>query len=231
MEMELISREFIKPSTPTPPHHKIHPLSFIDQIVARSYVPIVYFYPNELPSQNEYDNNQLESKISILKKSLSKLLSIYYPFAGRFRDQVSIDCNDEGVSLLVTRIKSNLSEILQNPNEALLNPLFPDELQWKVMEDSNPSAITSIVAIQINCFACGGIAISVCMSHKVGDGSTLFHFVNDWATMNRATATSSTPSFPYYKKIFGYFFSPNYKEYKPPKFAWRGSSVPSPLFM
>lgn len=181
MEIELISREAIKPSTPTPPHHITHPLSFIDYIVARNYVPLVYFYPNE--DSELFNDNQEGTKISTLKKSLSEVLSIYYPFAGRFRDQVSIECNDQGVSFLVTRIKSKLSEILQNPSEALLNPLFPDELPWKDMDSSG-----SIVAIQINCFACGGIAITVCMSHKVGDGSTLFNFVNDWAIMTRKSS-------------------------------------------
>ncbi|KAJ1392447.1 Transferase [Sesbania bispinosa] len=169
--MELISKELIKPSTPTP--HKIHTLSFIDHIVAPNYVPVIYFYPNKA-----YDHQG--SKISNLKKSLSKVLSIYYPFAGRFKDQVSIDCNDQGVSFLVTRIKTNLSEILHNPTETELNPLFPDELPWRDMESN-----ATIVAIQINCFNCGGMAMSVCMSHKMGDASTLFNFINDWARMNQ----------------------------------------------
>ena len=177
MEIELISRESIKPYTPTPPRHKIHSLSFIDHIVARNYVPAIYFYPTDA-SEHEDDEYQ-GTKISMLKKSLSQVLSIYYPFAGRYKDQRSIECNDQGVPLLVTRIKGNLSRILHNPSEALLNPLFPDELQWKDMGTS-----ASILAIQINRFACGGIAISVCLSHKVGDGSTLFNFVHDWATMN-----------------------------------------------
>ncbi|KAJ1392448.1 Transferase [Sesbania bispinosa] len=184
MEMELISREFIKPSTPTPPHLTIHPLSFIDHIVARNYVPVIYFYPNEA---SEYDHNNQASKLSMLKNSLSKVLSIYYPFAGRFRDQVSIDCNDQGVSFLVTKIKTNLSKILHNPTETELNPLFPDEVQWRVMDSS-----ASILAIQINCFTCGGIAISVCLSHKVGDGPTLFNFINDWAIMNRNSNEEKT---------------------------------------
>ncbi|KAJ1401996.1 Transferase [Sesbania bispinosa] len=131
MEMELISREFIKPSTPTPPHLTIHPLSFIDHIVARNYVPVIYFYPNEA---SEYDHNNQCSKISMLKNSLSKVLPIYYPLL----------------------IKTNLSEILHNSTETELNPLFPDEVQWRVMDSS-----ASILAIQINCFTCGGIAISV----------------------------------------------------------------------
>ncbi|KAJ1392445.1 Transferase [Sesbania bispinosa] len=172
MELELISRETIKPSTPTPPHLKIYPLSFIDHIVFRNYIPSLFFYkPHDQTSKILID----------LKKSLSQVLSRYYPFAGRLRDQLSIECNDQGVSFLVASIKGiNLSTILHNPIEASLNPLFPDELQWKVMDPSE-----SIVAIQINCFPCGGIAISVCMCHKVADAATLFNFVNDWATINR----------------------------------------------
>jgi len=139
----------------------------------RNYVPLVYFYkPNKDSDQN--------IKISQLRKSLSQLLSKYYPFAGRLKDKITIECNDQGVSFLVTNIKNKLSEILQNPIEKLLNPLFPDELQWKDMDWSE-----TLMVIQINCFACGGMAISICMSHKIGDASTLFNFMNDWSIINK----------------------------------------------
>ncbi|XP_057419671.1 acyltransferase Pun1-like [Lotus japonicus] len=178
MEIKLISRETITPSTPTPPHLRIYPLSFIDHIMFRNYMPSLFFYqPKEV--EQECD---LKNKICELKKSLSKVLSRYYPLAGRFRDQLSIECNDLGVLFLVTRVTSTkLSSILQDPTDMLLNPLFPDGFRWDFMMSSSGS----IVAVQINCFACGGIAISVCMSHKVGDAATIFNFVNDWATMNR----------------------------------------------
>ncbi|KAE9610498.1 putative salutaridinol 7-O-acetyltransferase [Lupinus albus] len=190
MKIELISREVIKPSKPTPSYLNTHSLSFIDCVVGRNYVPLVYFYPNKY---SKYDDKNQEriTKISTLKKSLSEVLSIYYPFAGKLRDQLSIECNDQGVLLLVTRIKSKVLDILKNPSEVLLNPLFPDDLPWKVMGSSE-----SIVAIQINCFECGGIAISVCMSHKVGDGSTLFNFVNDWATLTRKPLEEGGLPFP-----------------------------------
>ncbi|CAL0324903.1 unnamed protein product [Lupinus luteus] len=190
MEIELISRELIKPSKPTPSYLNTHSLSFIDSVVGRNYVPLLYFYPNK-PSEYDDKNQERITKISTFKKSLSEVLSIYYPFAGTLRDQLSIECNDEGVLLLVTRIKSKVSDILRNPSEALLNPLFPDDLPWKVMGSSE-----SIVAVQINCFECGGIAISVCMSHKVGDGSTLFNFVNDWATLARKPDEEGGLPFP-----------------------------------
>ncbi|KAK7246931.1 hypothetical protein RIF29_41802 [Crotalaria pallida] len=182
--MESISRETLRPFSPTPPHLRVHPLSMIDNILPPNCVPLIYFYPNQPLEYDDTNNNDASSqvcddKILMLKKSLSKVLSIYYPLAGRLKDK-SIECNDQGVSLLVTRTNSNLSKILQNPIETLLNPLFPDELPWKDMGSS-----ASLLAIQINFFACGGIAIGLCMSHKVGDISTLFNFVNDWAALNR----------------------------------------------
>ncbi|XP_020229853.1 stemmadenine O-acetyltransferase [Cajanus cajan] len=182
MEMKLVSRETMKPSTPTLPHLRTYPLSFIDNIVFRNYVPLLFFYsPNP--------NHDQASIIPTLKKSLSQVLSRYYPLAGTFKDQISIDCNDQGASLLVTNSTCNLSSILRNPTEASLNPLFPDGLQWKPM-----NASSTILVIQINSFACGGIAISVCMSHKVADAATLSNFINDWATLNRQQ--QPPPPFP-----------------------------------
>jgi len=55
---------------------------------------------------------------------------------------------------------------------------------------------SSIVAIQINCFACGEIAIGVCICHKVADAATVFNFVNDWATINREENQGAELPFP-----------------------------------
>ncbi|CAK8578370.1 unnamed protein product [Lathyrus sativus] len=173
MEMEFLSRELIKPSSPTPSHLRTYPLSFLDNLCFHKYVPVIFFYnPNQNTNQN--------SKISQLRKSLSQILSKYYHFAGSLKDKISIECNDQGVSFLVAKTKNKLSDILQNPTEILLNPLFPDELQWKDMDWT-----ATLIFIQINCFACGGIAISICMTHKLGDASTLFNFMNDWAIVNQ----------------------------------------------
>jgi hypothetical protein len=67
-------------------------------------------------------------------------------FEGRL-DQISLECNDQGVLFLVTKVKNKLSNILQNTTEKLMNPLFPDELQWKDMDWS-----ATFIAIQINWF-------------------------------------------------------------------------------
>jgi len=186
--MEIISREFIKPSSPTPPHLRNFPISFIDHISFRNYVPLLFFYDDTKVC------DQI-SKISHLKNSLSQILSIYYPFAGRFKDQLSIECNDQGASFLVANIAgTKLSTILKKPTDNLLNPLFPEELQWKNMDLNE-----SILVIQINCFECGGIVISVCACHKIIDAATAFSFMNDWAKLNSEgeSNSKSTLSLPY----------------------------------
>nr|GFB64762.1 acylsugar acyltransferase 3-like [Tanacetum cinerariifolium] len=111
----IVSREIMKPSSPTPSHLKTYNLSMFDQLAPDAYVPLVIFYPN-------YSNIDLNSRLKLLdmKKSLSQTLTQYYPFA-----------------------------------------------------------------VQVNQFACGGIAVAVSLSHKIADGSSLCNFFNDWAVMTR----------------------------------------------
>ena len=81
-KMEVITREIIKPASPTPSHLQIYPLSFIDHLCPANYIPLIYFYPNQ---SFEPDNNGgtstifklCEERTKMLKKSLSEVLSMY----------------------------------------------------------------------------------------------------------------------------------------------------------
>jgi hypothetical protein len=76
MEIELISRETIKPSLQTPSHLRIYPLSFIDNIMFRTYVPPIFFYkPN-----NGIDQNTIIyiTTPKILISSSIKILSLWW---------------------------------------------------------------------------------------------------------------------------------------------------------
>ncbi|XP_054806296.1 stemmadenine O-acetyltransferase-like [Prosopis cineraria] len=189
--MEVISREIIKPSSNTSSHLQIYPLSFIDHLCPPNYIPLVFFYQNQSFEPEDGGGTSIfkasEERTKLLKKSLSEVLSMYYPFAGRVKDQVSIDCNDDGVTFIVTHMKHKLSEILKDPSEEFLDPLFPNEMHWK-----KPGPQGSLVAVQVNHFECGGTAISVCLSHKVAEASSLCHFVKDWASIT----TKSQVTFP-----------------------------------
>ncbi|KAI3925144.1 hypothetical protein MKW98_009794 [Papaver atlanticum] len=170
MKVQVISKEIIKPSTPTPPHLRNFKLSLLDQLLPPFYIPIVIFYP-----ANDGHNDQT-SNANILKKSLPETLTRFYPIAGRMRDNISIDCNDEGVDYI----------------EAKVNAVMSDFMSVDVVHRLHPSYITVDVvakeaqlAVQVNLFACGGIAISICLSHKIADGCTVLTFINSWAATAR----------------------------------------------
>ncbi|KAJ7954724.1 Vinorine synthase [Quillaja saponaria] len=119
------------------------------------------------------------------------LKSLLYitPLAGRTRDRLTIDCNDEGVLFLVARIKWTLPELLQNPKDDVIDSLFADNLQWKITPRNS-----FLLAIQINFFDNGGMAISVCMSHTFGDGFTLINLIKGWSDMNKIQNNNNSTS-------------------------------------
>ncbi|WJX47048.1 shikimate O-hydroxycinnamoyltransferase [Trifolium repens] len=60
----------------------------------------------------------------------------------------------------------------------------------------------NILVIQINCFACGGLVISVCACHKIIDAATAFNFMNDWAKLNREEGDSYSKLFLPYDLLY-----------------------------
>ncbi|GMP97598.1 hypothetical protein CsSME_00045784 [Camellia sinensis var. sinensis] len=92
IKVEIIARETIKPSSPTPHHLKNHQLSFKDHTLSSSGA----------------DDDEHEEKVHVisqrLKVSLSETLTHFYPLAGRFRDNLAVDCNDEGVEFFEARV-------------------------------------------------------------------------------------------------------------------------------
>ncbi|XP_038696942.1 stemmadenine O-acetyltransferase-like [Tripterygium wilfordii] len=176
MKVKILARETIKPSSPTPNHLKISKISLLDQLSMIEYTPFIYFYP----ANGHYHDNE---RSMLLKISLSKTLTLYYPFAGRFRDNTSIECNDKGVEFVEARvIDCVLSDIIQQPDIKQLQELLPVEVESKA------AATGSLLVVQANFFKCGGMAIAICLSHRVADGLSFFTFVNTWASMAHNSA-------------------------------------------
>ncbi|KAH7560665.1 hypothetical protein JRO89_XS10G0065700 [Xanthoceras sorbifolium] len=171
--------EVIKPtSTSLPDHYKF---SYTDQLSPSSYLPLIYYYtssPDHKLSKNEISNR--------LKTSLSQVLNHYYPLVGIVQKNF-IDCKNGGVLVLEAQVVNcQLSEILQNPNpEKFVTKFLPDDVN------------NLVLAIQVNYFNCGGIAIGVRMSHKVADGSSIITFIKNWAkTENVCPKIVGTTLFP-----------------------------------
>ena len=182
VDVQVISTDTIKPSSPTPDHLRHHTLSFIDQITPSIFMPLVLFYQREDARANLTN----EERQDWIKISLSEALTLFYPLAGRVKDNFHVDCNDEGVHYVEAKATCKLSEFLEDPNPAENNKFLPFQL-----DDVNEHAL----AIQFTSFDCGGIAIGLVFAHKVADASSFFLFLNSFAAIARGSGDIATPRF------------------------------------
>lgn len=166
---QIISHHLIKPSLPTPSHLQNLPIPFLDQRLPPTTVPFIFYYQN-----HKINSNQL----NLLKRSLSDILTLFYPLAGRYlKERFSIRCNDQGVPYSEAVVNVELSYILERRFQVHeLNRLIPDDKQILEESDTSPQ-----IAIQINIFKCGGLAIGIVYSHRIMDGFTFSLFATGWA--------------------------------------------------
>ncbi|KAM3307662.1 acyltransferase Pun1-like [Capsicum chacoense] len=76
-----------------------------------------------------------------------------------------------------------MDKVVNHPDSNVKDLTFPQGVPW-----SNGVDRASTVA-QLSHFDCGGIALSVCLSHKIGDGSSAHCFLRDWAALTRSSNT------------------------------------------
>ncbi|KAF7138990.1 hypothetical protein RHSIM_Rhsim07G0095200 [Rhododendron simsii] len=175
MEVHVLSRKFIKPSTPTPNHLRIHKLSFFDQLTPPVHIPFLFFYPSDgISTTNE--------KLQKLQKSLSDTLTLFHPQSGRYiKEELMIDCSDQGVEFFEAKVNVRLNELLSllPKRLELLNHFVPWDIGFGILPT------TPMVAFQVTVFECGGLAICTFTSHVVSDGVAMTAFINTWATASR----------------------------------------------
>ncbi|KAB2090733.1 hypothetical protein ES319_A03G142100v1 [Gossypium barbadense] len=173
LEVEVICKEMIKPSSPTPQQLRHYQLSLLDQQINSVYNHLVLFYPTKTNVQT-HNINILD--LHHFKLSVSQALTHFYPLAGRIKGNSFVDCNDEGIPFNEAHVKCQLSDLLHDPVPDELNKLYPFPLD---------DAKVLPMGIQLNTFDCGGIGIALCISHKIGDALSYFTFLNTWAAIAR----------------------------------------------
>ncbi|WOG85481.1 hypothetical protein DCAR_0104670 [Daucus carota subsp. sativus] len=176
MKVEILSKEIIKPCTPTPPSLSTYNLSLMDELAPNLNVPTIFYY--SAPDQESADEVALRYKH--LKTSLSKILTTFYPFAGRYRaESYLVDCSDQGAEYVEAKVDIRLDDLVSQRTDVkaeLLNELLPYPI-GAIDEYEDP-----LLAVQVSGFSCGGFAIGICSSHRIADVSTTIAFVNAWAT-------------------------------------------------
>ncbi|KDP30485.1 hypothetical protein JCGZ_16164 [Jatropha curcas] len=177
-QVTVISKEIVKPSSPTVNHQKPYYFPLFNQLTPSTYAPVIFFYPNAVEITT---TDNIVKTLTHLKKSLSESLNLYYPFSGRIVDNFYIHSFDEGVPFLVTKVKGirRLADFLKNPEIESLNLFLP----YKPFTELDMSL--PLTAYQVNVFPCGGIVIGMVGSHKLIDGPTSSAFINSWAALSR----------------------------------------------
>lgn len=187
-KVRIISEEKIKPSIPTPETQTHLKFSLLDQLALPVYVPVLLFYAPAGEKLNHDIINQT-SKSHLLKSSLSKTLTHFYPFAGRVKDQdnISISCNDDGAIFVEAEVNCRLSDVLNNLNVDKLNDFLPF-----AAASANKGCI---VLIQTTSFQCGGMTVGLLMSHKISDASSINAFINAWTSITGDNKEFPLPEF------------------------------------
>lgn len=182
LKVQIISKETIKPSSPTSQNLRSSPLSLLDQIAPPIYNHLLLFY----------SNNSAQTLIQ-LKSSLSRTLAHFYPLAGRIKasevdNTLYVECNDEGVELVEARAEAELDSVLLHPPINQFSELLP-------IEASDFRHGDPLVAVQLTFFEGHGFALGLSISHLVADGASMAMFLTSWADVSRGLDLRRAPRF------------------------------------
>ncbi|XP_028751351.1 spermidine hydroxycinnamoyl transferase [Neltuma alba] len=174
----------VKPSEPT--WIGSMGLSEWDQTSCLTHVPVIYFY--RPPS------SWLSPPTAIadtLKHSLSRALVPFYPLAGRLQwighGRLLLHCNAAGARFIEAECDSNLDDLVDSSLSFQPSELHPS-VDYSLPIDELPLCL-----VQLTRFKCGGLSISIAISHAVVDGPAAFHFISEWARLARDEPLQVTP--------------------------------------
>ncbi|KAF3457404.1 hypothetical protein FNV43_RR02061 [Rhamnella rubrinervis] len=182
IDLQVIFKGNIKPSAPTPDHRRQYHLSYLDQIKPSFFMPLILFYAKE-PHSNLSRQQYCDQ---IIRKSLSEVLTHFYPLAGRIKSKLYVDCNDEGAYYVEAEARCQLLDILHNPNAHDMNRFLP--LDLCDVKDLP-------LMVQVTFFDCGGMAVGVGLNHEIGDALSLVIFLNTWSKLSQGQTNFKTPIF------------------------------------
>ncbi|CAO2835108.1 unnamed protein product [Amaranthus hypochondriacus] len=156
----------ITPDRPTP-KESLYLSNLDDQKFLRFSIKYFYLFKNGICVEK-------------LKKSLSKVLTEYYPLAGRLRgsnEKLEVDCNGEGAlfaeAFLETYSVDEFLEFSNKPNKSWR------KLLYKV--DAFSFLDVPPLVIQVTKLRCGGMMLCTAINHCLCDGIGTSQFLNDWS--------------------------------------------------
>ncbi|KAK7290656.1 hypothetical protein RIF29_05229 [Crotalaria pallida] len=171
------------PSEPTPTETLF---SLCEQVKLRTHAPLLFVYKPLLHNKFESSSSSSTFNLTVqnLKNSLSQVLTIYYPLAGRLslineRGQWEIHCNAKGAKFLGAYCEKSLDDLHDFVPTQLVSHLIPS-IDYDVPIEEIP-----MLAVQLTRFTCGGYALGVALCRAAIDGSSTVRFMNMWAKLAR----------------------------------------------
>lgn len=157
----------------------IYNLSLLDRFAPLVYLPMLLHYLNPNPIQEMGDGKRWQLLL-LLKQSVSKTLTHFYPLAGRIKGHFSIDCNDQGGYYVEAHTDSRLNHFFNSPNLSLISKF----LNFFHLQEHGMLPL-QVLWYKVTVFACGGLAIAATVSHMLLDGASLSVFLKAWEAMAR----------------------------------------------
>lgn len=177
----------ITPDRPTP-KHSLYLSNLDDQKFLRFSIKYLYLYEKGVCVES-------------LKLSLSKILTEYYPLAGRLRaahesdhHKLEVDCNGEGALFAEAFLDYSVVEFLEfsgKPNKSWRKLLYKvDDLSFL---DVPP------LVVQVTNLRCGGMILCAAINHCLCDGIGTSQFLNAWAHIT-SNPNSDPPIKPFHSR-------------------------------
>lgn len=162
------------------------PLTEWDQIGTITHVPTIYYYR---PSGEWLIPSATITKT--LVDSLSRVLIHFYPIAGRLQwiggSRLQLHCNSKGVQFIEAESESKLDDLGDFSLTPEVEHLIP------AVDYSTPITELPLLLVQLTRFSCGGISLSLMISHAVVDGQSALHFISEWARIARGDTVGEPP--------------------------------------
>ncbi|EYU23754.1 hypothetical protein ABFS82_08G091800 [Erythranthe guttata] len=180
MKVNIVSTKLIKPCSPTPQSLRNHKISFMDNLNPPMNVGVILLYDNSISPKYP------KQTTTHFQESLSKILPQFYPLAGRYiKKDHSVDCDDSGAEFVEAQVADDvtLSDVIlaSERDLKLLNDYFLPPKFHQV--DESPT--DPLLSIRITRFKCGGLVVSVSVSHRIFDASSVGTFLAVWSNANK----------------------------------------------
>lgn len=179
MEVTFLSRDTIKPSSPTPLTFESFHLLCMEETSPLVYTPLFLFYPR---ISNDDDSGEYNPEIDTLKNSLSESINRFLFLEGEIVGE-SIRCNYEEIIFVKAKVTGKISEIFVGSN----NDTSLMKLVMYSTFNTDPDDKYALIGVQANIVECGGVVISLCLLHEVIDPTTLSHFLRSWFDINTSS--------------------------------------------